>query len=85
MYTLLFSVLFLLIGLTIGVIANDRYREYVVWNTHEFEKIIKENPHPEIYDKNGKVNREEYTAITFDLGYDPSEDGFDEDNVYADH
>ena len=96
MYTTLFSILFLLVGLLLGVVFNDRYREYVNWNTHEYDKLIKENPHPELFDKKGKLFNEDYLNVEFPLDYDPSidhmgpgefgddgDDG-DDDYVYSD-
>lgn len=82
MYTELFSILFLLVGALLGVVLNERYREYVMWNKHEFDKIFKENPHPEIYDKRGKLIREDYIALNFELGYDP-EDDYDPEDIYV--
>lgn len=74
MNTALFSILFLLVGIILGIIGNERYREYVAWNVHEFDKIFKENPHPEIFDKKGRIIKEDYIAMNFELGYDPDED-----------
>lgn len=84
MYAVLFSilfllvillpVLFLLVGFLLGGALNERYREYVNWNKHEFDKILKENPHPECFDKKGKIIKEDYLNIDFDLDYDPSVD-----------
>lgn len=81
MYITLFCILFLLVGILLGIVANERYREFVVWNTHEFDKIFKENPHPEIYDKKGKLIKEDYIALNFDLGYDPED--YDEEDLYV--
>ena len=82
MYTTLFSILFLLVGILFGIIGNERFREYVAWNTHEFDKLFKENPHPEIYDKKGKLIKEDYLALNFELGYDPDSD-WDGEEIYA--
>lgn len=82
MYTFLFSLLFLLVGFMLGWFGNEKYTALIDFEPHEFEKIIEENPHPEIYSKDGKINREDYLTVSFELGYDPSEDGFDgEDNI----
>ena len=69
----LFSILFLFVGFTIGWLASERYTDHVLRNTHDFEELFEENPHPEIYDKDGKINRGEYMSINFDLGYDPED------------
>ncbi len=69
----LFSILFLFVGFTIGWLASERYTDHVLKNTHDFEELFEENPHPEIYDKDGKINRGEYMSINFDLGYDPED------------
>ena len=91
MYTTSFSILFLLVGLLIGVLVNDKYREYVNWNAHEYDKILKENPHPECFDKKGKLIKEDYMNVSFALDYDPSidhdgpgefgDDGEDDDDM----
>ena len=73
MYTVLFSFLFLLVGLTAGWVFGDKYREYMNREMHEFDELFESNPHPEIYDSNGKINKGEYVAINFELGYDPEE------------
>ena len=82
MYIALFSILFLLVGIIFGVIVNERFREYVSWNTHEFDKLFKENPHPEIYDNRGKIIKEDYLALNFELGYDPDSD-WDGEEIYV--
>jgi hypothetical protein len=94
MYAALFSILFLLVGLLIGVVFNERYREHVNWNKHEFDKLFRENPHPECFDKKGHLIKEDYLNVDFALDYDPStdhmgpgefgEDDDDMDFVYSD-
>lgn len=69
----LFSILFLFVGFTIGWLASERYTGYMLKTPHDFEELFEENPHPEIYDKDGKINRGEYMSINFDLGYDPED------------
>lgn len=81
MITALLSILFLLVGLIIGWTIHEKYIEYLHYNTHEFEKIIQQNPHPEIFDDTGKVNREEYLCVNFELGFDPDQD-WDGEELY---
>ena len=82
MYAALFSVLFLIVGVLVGWIAQDKYSEFVMFKRHDFEELFEENPHPEIYDKNGKIYRGDYVAITFEPGYDPEQ--FDPEDIYLD-
>ena len=73
MYTVLFSILFLFTGVIGGWLACERYQIIMKLNEHEYDDIFESNPHPEIYTANGKIDRGEYIAINFDLGYDPDE------------
>jgi len=83
-FTVLFSVLFLTVGFIMGWMGNEKYTTLLHKETHEFDELFEENPHPELFDKNGKLNRGEYMYMTFDLGYDPDE--FDpEDIIGPDH
>ena len=77
--TVLFSQVFLIIGVVVGWIASERFYNYMIKSTHEFEELFDENPHPEIFGKDGKVNRGEYLAINFEPGYDPEQ--FDPDDL----
>ena len=79
MTSALISILFLSVGLIIGWLGAERYMALMQFEEHEFENLFHENPHPEIYDSNGDINRGEYMLLTFDLGYDPSE--FDEEDI----
>lgn len=79
MYTALFSLIFLIIGVLTGWFASERYTEFMMKRTHDFEELFEENPHPEIYNKDGKINRGEYMSINFDLGYDPED--FDSEDI----
>ena len=56
-----------------GWLGSERYAAFVLKVDHEFEKLFDENPHPEIYGKDGKVDRGEYMFVRFDLGYDPED------------
>jgi hypothetical protein len=69
----LFSILFLFVGLIGGWFIADKYNELRDAHEHDFEELFEKNPHPEIYDENGKIDRGEYSVINFELGYDPEE------------
>lgn len=78
MITALFSVMFLLIGLVGGWFVADKYDAYleatrVPTVPHDFEDLFQLNPHPEIYDSEGKIDRGEYIAIDFPFGFDPAD------------
>lgn len=81
MDTTLFSILFILVGGLIGWLASEKYTEFTTKQIHDFEELFTENPHPEIFDKDGKINRGEYMSINFDLGYDPED--FDPEDLTA--
>ena len=82
-YTILFSVLFLSVGVIGGWFAAERYIAYMTYERHDFEELFEENPHPEIFDKDGKLNRGDYLTLNFEPGYDP--DKFDpEDIIFPD-
>ena len=78
-FTVLFSVLFLTVGFIMGWMGNEKYTALLTHESHEFDQLFEENPHPELYDKNGKLNKGEYMYMTFDLGYDPDE--FDPEDI----
>ena len=73
MITALLSLLFLLVGICLGWMGAERYAALMEFNEHEYEELFKENPHPELFDKDGELHRGEYTAISFDPGFDPEE------------
>ena len=79
-FTVLFSVLFATLGFISGLVrerevhSSDSQKE-----SHEFDQLFEENPHPEIFDKDGKVNKGEYMFVKFDLGYDADE--FDPEDI----
>ena len=79
-YAVLFSVLFGIVGFVTGWLGNERYQAYLIKEAHEFDELFQENPHPEIYNKDGKVNKGEYMFVKFDLGYDPDE--FEPEDIY---
>ena len=82
-YTILFSVLFLSVGVIGGWFAAERYIAYMTYERHDFEELFEENPHPEIFDKDGKLNRGDYLTINFEPGYDP-ENFSPEDIIFPD-
>ena len=67
------NLLFLLVGLVIGWLGAERYFAMMTHEDHGFEELFAQNPHPEIFKKDGTIDRSEYTCLTFDLGYDPEE------------
>ena len=73
MYTALFSFITLVLGFTVGWLCSERYMAYMEFNKHEFDDLFKQNPHPELYDSNGKLHRGEYMFVDFQFGYDPDE------------
>ena len=77
--TILFSEITLILGGVIGWIASEKFQEYKDQTRHHFEELFEENPHPEIYTKEGKIDRGEYMSINFDPGYDPDE--FDPEDI----
>ena len=79
MTTVLFSELFLIVGLVGGWFLAEKYIAYMTFNEHDFEELFEKNPHPELFDKNGDLNRGEYMALHFDPGYDPDE--FDPEDI----
>ena len=73
MTLVLFSLLFLIIGVITGWLAAERYIAFMEHNEHEFEELFKENPHPEIYNNKGELNRGDYITMVFDPGFDPDD------------
>ena len=68
----LIATLALILGFTIGWLAAERYIAFMQHVEHDFETLFKKNPHPELYDDEGNIDRGDYMAITFDPGFDPS-------------
>lgn len=75
MYTALFSFITLILGFTVGWLCCERYVAFMQYNTHEFEDLFKQNPHPELFDKDGNLHRGDYMFVDFELGYDPEGPG----------
>ena len=74
---LLFSIftLTLIIGTTFGWVASERFNEYVSFRRHHFEELFEKNPHPELIDDEGNIDRGEYITLNFEPGYDPDDFG----------
>ena len=69
----LFSFLFLVVGFVAGWNGAERYIAFMQHTEHEHEKLFKENPHPELFGKDGDLDRGEYITMVFDPGFDPDE------------
>ena len=80
---LLFSTFFmtLVLGLFVGWVASEKFNEYVSFRRHHFEELFEKNPHPELMDDEGNIDRGEYITLNFEPGYDPDE--FDPDDLEA--
>lgn len=81
MFTVLFSFLFLAVGLIGGWLGAERYLAYLSYQEHEFEELFESNPHPEIYDENGNPFRGEYMVIDFPPDFDPTQSWFVEEDL----
>ena len=73
-------VLGLILGFLTGWICNERYTAFMAFTRHDFEELFQKNPHPELFDKDGKLDRGDYMNITFEPGYDPDE--FDPEDIH---
>ena len=80
-YIALFQ-LVLMAGLGIGWVAAVNFIAYMEHTRHDFEDLFEKNPHPEIYEDDGKIYRGEYMNLIFEPGYDPEE--FDPSDVQID-
>ena len=78
--TFLFSQVFLILGVVVGWLCAERFRAYMEHNRHTFEELFEQNPHPEIFDDNGQIDRGDYMSINFEPGYDPDE--FDPEDIH---
>ena len=76
MYTLLFSFLFLAVGLIAGWLGAERYIAYLTHEQHEFEELFEKSPHPELFDDEGNLFRGDYMVLNFPPDFDPEEDAF---------
>ena len=80
--TMLFSFAFLSIGFISGWLGAERFIAYMNFEKHDFEDLFKKNPHPELFDKEGNIDRGDYMAITFEPGFDPENFNPEEDIHY---
>ncbi len=76
----LFSFLFLIVGFVAGWLSAERYLAFMDHERHDFEELFEQNPHPEIYQE-GKIYRGDYTAISFEPGFDPDQFNPDTDII----
>ena len=67
------SALCLIVGTLLGWLGAEKYIAFMQHVEHDFEQLFKENPHPEIYNKEGKIDRGDYMALQFETGFDPEE------------
>ena len=51
----------------------ERYLAFMQHQEHDFEHLFKKNPHPELFDADGDLDRGEYITMVFDPGFDPDE------------
>ncbi len=71
--TALLSVLFLLVGFILGWLGNERYTALMCMEEHDYDELFEKNPHPELFDDEGRLFKGEYINLKFDLGYNPDE------------
>jgi hypothetical protein len=69
----LFSILFLIVGVVVGWLGAEKYIAFMQHTEHEYEELFKENPHPELFNEDGEINRGDYITMMFDPGFDPEE------------
>ena len=67
------SLLCIAVGFVAGWLGAERYIAFMQHTEHDFEELFRENPHPEIFKKDGKIERGDYLAINFDPNFDPEE------------
>ena len=65
------TALCLIVGLVTGWLAAERYVAFMQHTEHEFDELFQKNPHPELFDQDGNLDRGEYTSISFDPDFDP--------------
>ena len=79
--TIIASQVSLILGIVVGWLAAERFIAFMDKTRHHYEELFEKNPHPEIFDEKGKINRSDYMSINFDLGYDP--DDFDPEDIIS--
>ena len=67
------TALCLIVGLVTGWLAAEKYIAFMQHTEHDFEELFSKNPHPELFDKDGNLDRGEYTSINFEPGFDPEQ------------
>ena len=65
------SSLCLIVGVLSGWFASEKYNAFMQKTEHEFDELFEENPHPEIYNEKGEINKGEYITMVFEPGFDP--------------
>ena len=99
--TVLLCILTALVFGVIGWIASEKYFSHItlirtkvaleqqnaMLNRHEFEDLFQNNPHPELFDTEGNLDRGEYMVINFPPDFDPETEGWylenpDEDETW---
>ena len=80
MITAILATMALILGFTVGWLSSEKFNAYINFKRHDFEELFQKNPHPELYDDNGDLDRGEYMNITFEPGYDPDE--FDPEDIH---
>ena len=79
MITGILSALALILGFTVGWLSSERFQAYMAFERHDFEELFAKNPHPELFDEDGNIDRGEYMNVIFEPGYDP--DNFDPEDI----
>ena len=67
------TALSLIVGFIAGWVGAERYVAFMQHTEHEFDNLFKKNPHPELFDDEGRLDRGEYMSINFDPGFDPEQ------------
>lgn len=77
--TFLFSEAFLIIGLLLGWMSANIYADYTAREEHDYDELFEKNPHPELFDEDGNLNRGDYLTLNIEPGYDI--DGFNPEDL----
>ena len=72
----LFIVLFGVVGAVVGWLSCERYLTFHMQEPHEYEDLFENNPHPELFDAEGQLDRGQYYVINFPPDFDPDTDKF---------
>ena len=60
---ILFTEVALILGIILGWLGSERFHDYMEKSRHHFEELFEKNPHPELYDEDGNLDRGEYLTI----------------------